>query len=502
MNRLSTVIVIPELAESHPTIASSLVHTMRSSFARYSNRKRFWPVLLLASVLVFGGRLRAQTGDTAGHPMIMGMTGTARTTAFRTPGGATLDVHPAAMPLGTTNPAAGEHTVGTDGNAILSVSPHCVGAHRCPLFIFLPGAGQQAAEVTAWLRPVADKYGMILLTLTQYDPPHLRRALRTTLATYAIDPARIAVIGRCASGGAGMRYGLDNPDVFSRIALISGPAVPSGPETTAQKGMDVLIDGGILEADETFAAAKKWRADGHPVTVLLGLRGHEHQVEDYDFLGRWLTDTWAHPNPAIRIPPAVVADPLPVLTTDALTKLTTFWTLFSQEPDSVLNTARRAYLREVVIPVGHARPSFFIMDMRALAAHAPAVAADLQRAGLTAQEHDAYRAALISAQTALVLRRTADDSATVQALLGDLTTSVLGRNMAFMEGHRQEVKTLAHAGIAHAEKLENPALGGDAPALPPGVVLPPGFPPVSVSYPRPNPAMVKDYGPMGIWRTP
>ena len=139
---------------------------------------------------------------------------------------------------------------------------------------------------------------------------------------------------------------------------------------------------------------------------------------------------------------------------DARIFLRTFWTLFSREPDSVLNTARRAYLQDAAVPIGTERPSLFLVNMRALAAH---------------------------------------------ALLGDRATFVLGRNIAFVEGHPEEIKMLAHAGMTQADKLEDAALGGDLPAIPPGY---PDIPGLVVSFQRPNPAMIKKYGPMGIWRTP
>jgi hypothetical protein len=55
--------------------------------------------------------------------------------------------------------------------------------------------------------------------------------------------------------------------------------------------------------------------------------------------------------------PQVVADPLPILTTEALAHMTAFWTRFQQEPESIKTTARRAHLREASVPVGEERPS-------------------------------------------------------------------------------------------------------------------------------------------------
>src|SRR5881394_1430623 len=77
--------------------------------------------------------------------------------------------------------------------------------------------------------------------------------------------------------------------------------------------------------------------------------------------------------------------------------MTIFWQSFMQEPDSIVTTALRAHLREVLMPVGEAPPSIVMVDIAALAAQYPSVAADLKKAGLTAAQHEAYRVALASA---------------------------------------------------------------------------------------------------------
>jgi hypothetical protein len=380
------------------------------------------------------------------------------------------------MATGTQNPKAGEYPLDSAPKVLVSVPPQCVGAHRCPLFVMLPGGGISAREMTDWLHPVADKYGMILLAPTNYEKNIIDAALKETLRRFAIDPDKIAIIGRCLSGVAGMSFGIDNLDVFSRIASISGGVLTSGMDPK-NKTVEFLIDAGFLESDGNFKGAQILRREGHPVKLIIGLRDHEHQIEDYDFLGRWLQESWAKPNPATRTAPSVVADPVPVLTTDVLTQMTTFWTNFLREPDSIRTTARRAHLREVIVPVGQERPSIWMVDMAALAAKYPSVAADLKTAGLTAQQHDAYRVALISAQ---VSKSIGKEAGTVEA------TSALAKNVEFFDAHPDEFKALARAGIEHPEKLEG--LGGTISE--------------QISMPRPNPNMIKTYGAMGIWRTP
>jgi hypothetical protein len=324
--------------------------------------------------------------------------------------------------------------------------------------------------MTDWLRPVADKYGMILLATTKYRTRIIDAALKETLQRFAIDPDKIAIIGRCASGEDGMRFGIDNLDVFSRIASISG-GIPTDGIDPKNKTAEFLLDRSFHEVGDNFVAAQALRRDGHPVKVVLGLRGHEHQMEDYDFVGHWLQESWAKPNPASRHTPTVIADPVPTLTTKMLTQMTTFWTSFSQEPGSIRVTARRAHLREVIVPVGQERPSVWITDMSALAAKYPSVAADLKKAGLTAKQHDAYRVALISAQVSKM--------AGSYAGIVD-TASVLAKNVEFFNAHPDEFKTLETAGIAQPDKVSE----------------------VNRTATIKNPKLADSYGAMGIWRTP
>ena len=68
-----------------------------------------------------------------------------------------------------------------------------------------------------------------------------------------------------------------------------------------------------------------------------------------------------------------------------------------------------------------------MVDMAALAAQYPSVAADLAKAGLTAQQHDAYRVALV---TAYVTDAGADSID---------PNSVLGKNVAFVDAHEISV---------------------------------------------------------------
>jgi hypothetical protein len=167
----------------------------------------------------------------------------------------------------------------------------------------------------------------------------------------------------------------------------------------------------------------------------------------------------------------VVADPLPALTSDVMTKMIAFWTSFAQEPDSIRATARRATLHEVVVPVGTAKPIVWMSNMPALAKKYPSVAADLKKAGMTAEQEQAYRVALISVQ---VSRSTGDETGALDP------NSVAAKNLAFLNGHLDEFRTLRDAGIAHLDQVEEVRQTA------------------TIQHPR----LAEEMGAMGIWRTP
>ena len=382
-----------------------------------------------------------------------------------------LTVRPREMAQGTQNPAAGEYPLDSVPTARVSIPPQCVGARRCPLFVFLPGAAQTSEILMAWLRPVADKYGLVLLALSEdhYDTGDVDAALKETLRRFAIEPDKIAIVGRCASGATGMTYGTSNVDVFSRVAVVSG-GVPTDGLDPQNKTVEFFLVAGYGESGGNFRAAQELRRAGHPVKVGIRLRGHEHQIEDYDFLGRWFQESWAMPNPAARPAPSVVAEPLPLLTTQVISQMTAFWTSFLKEPDSIRKVARRAHLREVVVPVGEERPTVVMTDMPALAARYPSVAAALKQAGLTAEQHEAYRVALISAMTIADME---DAVGTVDS------NSVMGKNLEFFNTHPDELGELATAGIENLGKL--------------------GMAYMSAQF---MPDQGEKLGAVGIWRTP
>lgn len=351
-----------------------------------------------------------------------------------------LTVRPREMATGTRN-VPGLHPLDSlPKGSFVYVPQQCAGTR----LVFLPGFPQ---EIRDWLSPVADKYGMILL-VPAYGPAEWASdtnrtvvdvALKQTLRKFAIEPDKIAIVGRCASGSGADFLGNNNLDVFSRIVFISGSGLPL-PERMdhRNKTTEFFVGAGYEESESEFEVVRELRRLGHSVKHVVNLRGHEHQAEDYDFMGRWLIESWATPDPSARSAPAVVADPLPVLTSEAVRQLTTAWTSFMREPDLIRMAGRRAHLREVLVPVGAERPSVWMTDMPALAAAYPSVAAALEQAGLTAQQHDAYRVALISARVA---QSVGERAGPIEG------TSTLAKNLAFLKSHSDELVPLDATGM-------------------------------------------------------
>lgn len=353
-----------------------------------------------------------------------------------------LTVRPREMATGTRTERAGEFRLGANKEHVVYVPRSCVGTRRCPLILFY----HRPELVLPWLAPVADKYGMIVLS------PEREAAfdvtLKEVLRTFAIDPDRIAIVGRCGTGMVPIDYGDNNPDVFNRLATFTSdngdPPVRAPMQTTEYFLSDGIVDGGT---GHNLAGARMLRDRGYPVKHVSNFRAHTHQAEDYDFLGHWLQESWAIPDPANRPVPYHFGSP-PVLTTEALAQMTAFWTRFMQEPDSVKATARQTLVREVIVPVGTEQTSLLMVDMAALAAKYPSVAAALKAAGLTAERHDSYRAALASARLIMYSDSTKySDPINHKRWIPLDPTSMVVKNFEFMSAHPDEAAALETSGM-------------------------------------------------------
>ena len=103
-----------------------------------------------------------------------------------------------------------------------------------PLAVVLHGAGGQASDVMALLKPLADVTGMVLLAPTsrQYtwdvivggygpDVEEIDGILDETFSRYAVDPARLAVAGFSDGASYALSLGIDNGDLFSHVLAFS-----------------------------------------------------------------------------------------------------------------------------------------------------------------------------------------------------------------------------------------------------------------------------------------
>lgn len=343
-----------------------------------------------------------------------------------------LSIDPRVLATGTRTEKAGPQLM--DGDVVedstitgpriprVYVPQQCVGTRRCPLLF-----NSQPSE--EFLIPIAEKYGIILGV--EFTEERFKEILRK----FAVDPEKIAIVGHSAGARNIMGLAAENLHIFSRVITLAGGIITSwtsalDPSNTTT---EFLVGEGLLEDVWSRDVAIDIRRRGHPAKRIVTLSGHEWHLDAYEFVGRWLHESWAKPDSTTRTVPAVVADPLPEVTMEVLTRMTTFWTSFQQEPESIRTIARREHLREVAVPVaGPDQLSTLMVDMAALAAQYPSVAADLAKAGLTAQQHEACRVALISA---IVAAKGRGANAVAEEPDPLDPNSVLTKNVAFMMIH-------------------------------------------------------------------
>jgi predicted esterase len=281
--------------------------------------------------------------------------------------------------------------------------------------------------------------------------------LTRMLRTFAIDPDKIAIFGGSYSGAMSMILGRNNPDVFSRVAALSQAGVPLDGPTPTIKTTQFFLQGGITEPGAitgAIVAAQALRSDGYPVSVIIVPQGHLILGDrpDVPAMFNWFHESWAPEAAARSARPRPVA-PGPLLTADALRRWTVFWERFLAEPPSIRDTARLATLKSVRTIVGRESVTLLMMDLPALAAEYSSVAADLKAAGLTAQQAEAYRVALLSAWTTIEVQGVGEPYGPMANALVVTPTSVLGRNIAFLTAQAGLVDTLRHQKLALSDRL-------------------------------------------------
>jgi hypothetical protein len=334
------------------------------------------------------------------------------------------------------------------------VPKQCVGAHRCPMAVILhDDVSLPRTDVPLWA-PIAERYDLILLApwkngyweANDEIEAHaaVDSAMTWALTKFAVDPKRIALIAHWSSGRAAMAFGGKRLDLFSRVVLATSDYlktnVDSANHTTRFLVTECVENGRII-----VNRIRSLQHDGHPVDAFVGFRTLRGGAEDHewDVIGNWLQQSWTTQKNLLVPTPATPNAPL--LTIEALQKMSDFWARFQREPDSVRIAGRLAHEHEVALWVPGLPLSVVMVDMPALAARYPSVAADLNAAGLTAQEHDAYRAALASAAIILDTRDSAGPTNLPTALskmvvgsdphLPVLPGSVTERNVEFMMQH-------------------------------------------------------------------
>lgn len=397
-----------------------------------------------------------------------------------------LTVNPKKDATGTENKDSG--TTGLEGfkGYYIHIPKQAVGTKRAPLVLLLHGGGRNGSIEMRKFQNLADKYGMILLTASSLTPGRwdvfvhraLRRsngqstekgdiplgfqptdlgtldsALKYVLKTYAIDPTRIALLGFSDGGSYSFFLGRSNLDIFSRIAPLSG-LIPFYCEGPANPSTQFFISGGLGEGDiikQVIRMAAVLRADGHPVKTQVGLRGHVDQVEDEEFVWGWLQQSWKDPKVTTTAIPRKSSTTL--LTTEALENLTNFWTGFSQLPTTIRDDPRMQHQREVWMQVGTEWTTTPMMDLRSFAAKYPEISELLQKAGLTADEADAYRKSIVEAYYTIRARLDGEAVDTSAVLAKSIKfkpiedNSILAKNIEFLKAHRSDFEQLAKKGM-------------------------------------------------------
>jgi poly(3-hydroxybutyrate) depolymerase len=387
-----------------------------------------------------------------------------------------------AMATGTRTVKAGVDTLQVPGarNFFVYVPQQCVGTRRVPLVVYVHGGGWNSTMQLEAQRDLADKYGMILLLPNGIDGNQdvfnaattgtievtpsplfgttkvlksgnedaraIDTAMKLVLRQYAIDPDKIAIMGFSNGGSYSLLLGRNNLDVFSRVG--AGSALfPLYGESPASSKVMFFLSAGTKEGigRQTFGVAQELHDEGHDVKTVYEIRDHVAQRGDDDYMWNWLANSWGtstarpaeHRTP--RALPAPSADP--VLTVEALLKMAIFWSNFTKASDSTSVASRTAYQQDVIQSFTWERIPITVVtiDVAAMARQNPAVVAALANAGLTAEQEEAYRMALIRAE----LFRSVGTRAS-----GPIAeTSTLGQNIAFWKTHPTELEVLDHAGI-------------------------------------------------------
>ncbi len=348
-----------------------------------------------------------------------------------------LTVRPHDMATGTQNTQAGVQSLDSIPGALLYVPSQLLGLQRRPLVIALTGDDVGVQREMEIVRPLADKYWMILLVLDHPTPAVFDAALKHVLSNFAIDPDKIAVGGVWEGGTMSLDFGRNNLDIFSRIAPMSANSInPYSKSALRNDKTEVFVSAGIGEpakmVGDLLTIARQERARGHAVKMVLNLRPHAERVEDHDYMWRWLKDSWSTSRRQVQVGSTVATDV--VLTDIILNQMLTFWTRVKTGQDSTRKITLTAYPKELTLLIGEERVLVYDMvDLSAIASRNPWVAAALTESGMKLHQEEDYRRAVIGARATKV----------AGSAIGTLSpTSVMGRNLAFLKAHEDQFNTL------------------------------------------------------------
>ncbi len=348
-----------------------------------------------------------------------------------------LTVRPHDMATATKNTQAGVQSLDSIPGALVYVPQPLLGIQRAPLVIVLTDSGVGVRREVDVLRPLADKYWMILLVLDHPSPAVFDAALKQVLSKFAIDPEKIVLGGVSEGGAMALQFGRNNLDIFSRLAPMSASGITpyreSGPRNPKT---EVFLSAGIGEpsrvVDDFLTVARQERTRGHAVKTVLNLRLHAERVNDHDHMWQWLRDSWATRRSEKLVGSTVATDV--VLTDTILDKMITFWTLVKTGQDSTRKIVLTAYPKELTVLIGEERVFVYDMvDLTAIASRFPWVAAALKETGMKLHQEEDYRRAIIGARATKVAERA----------VGVIpATVVMGKNLVFLKAHEEKFNTL------------------------------------------------------------
>jgi len=139
-----------------------------------------------------------------------------------------------------------------------------------------------------------------------------------------------------------------------------------------------------------------------------------------------------------------------ILTVEAITKMTNFWRLQKDEPQSITLDTSTKYeqVRELYFGQVGLVHKFWGVSVAKKAAKYPSVAADLKKVDLTPEQYDLYGDMISRANFEIMVSNTAGEGKTWYVDSNDsvwmrlVPTGLEAANTAFVKAHKKELETL------------------------------------------------------------